>query len=260
MSGLRLSALVLVVACGEPGLPMSRLTQAWAAQTVERASPPITTTLLLAGLAAELCAGREGSAWTDLESGEPLPITDALDDALGGPQVYSVEGLQAGATVVVVDGVDLSDHPVEWLRLTVTVTAELFQVAFDPLVADGADDVAVARMESVGQIGLVVNSGCSASQAWVSGSALLVDNDGRRHELKLPADSDLGSDLNFDGQIPWLPMAGAISWSSRIEGQDRSLVTADAAEILVDGVGHARWPVTVRGPDWQGSGLSEISP
>jgi hypothetical protein len=260
MSGLRLSVLSFLFSCGEPGPPMDRLTQAWAAETVARANAPLTHTLVLAAVVSELCVARDEASWIELEVGDPLPVSDMLSDVLGEPLIYSVEGEGTGTAVVVMSGLDLSDHAVEWLRLTVTVTEDRFQVEFDPLIGAGEEDSEVARMEGFGQITLAARSACTQSQALLSGSALWVDMEGRRHELKVPADTDLGTDLSFDGAIPWLPVAGAISWSARIEGQDRSLITEDAAEILVDETAKARWPVTVKGPDWSGAGLSAIEP
>jgi len=260
MSVLRCSLLMSLAACGEAGPPLSRLTQAWAADTVARANGPLTRTLILAGLAAELCASRQSVPLVDLEVGSALPVSPALGAVLGQSELHSIDGALGETVVLVYEGMDLSDHDVEWLRLTVMTTDEHFQVEFDPLIGDAEGSTEIARLEGFGQISISVDLGCSSSQALVGGSALWVDDEGRRHELKLPADSEIGSDLSFDGAVPWLPVAGAVSWSARIEGQDRSMTTEDAAEILVDSQGNGKWPVTVWGPDWQGEGLSAIVP
>ena len=115
-------------------------------------------------------------------------------------------------------------------------------------------------LEGFGHASLTVASGCSDSSSFVSGEAIWVEADGRRHEVRLPADSDLGSSVLFDASTPWLPVAGAVAWKAKVEGQDRSITTDDASEIRIDDGGDAQWPVIVHGPNWSGAGLTRIAP
>jgi hypothetical protein len=126
------------------------------------------------------------------------------------------------------------------------------------LLESGAGDV--ERLEGLGHASLAVAAGCSESSAFVSGEAIWVEADGRRHEVRLPADSDLASSVLFESSAPWLPVAGAIAWKGKVEGQDRSITTDDASEIRIDEDGDAQWPVTVYGPSWSGEGLTRIAP
>lgn len=94
----------------------------------------------------------------------------------------------------------------------------------------------------------------------VSGNALFIAEDGRRQEVKVPADSEFGSDLIMDADTPWVPIGGVLGWSARIDAQSRSITTEDAVDLRIDSDGMWRWPVDVHGPDWSGTALTSIQP
>jgi hypothetical protein len=256
----RSSVLMLgLAACGEPGVPLERVTKAWAAETGIRAVDSITGTLVLAGLASELCilARVVPGEWADPEI---LPISDALHEALGAPWVHGVESASGGSVMVTLAGVSIAGRTGQWLRFSMLTGDTTVQFDFDPLVAD--DDVGdeTVQLEGFGHTSVSVGKDCSPEIAVVTGQALWVDLDGRSHDIKIPADSGLGTDLIFGGGVPWLPDSGALSWEAKIDGQQRSMLTESGAEIRMDDAGDARWPVTIYGPDWIGTGLILIAP
>jgi hypothetical protein len=76
----------------------------------------------------------------------------------------------------------------------------------------------------------------------------------------MPADQELGSDMVFGDDVPWIPVSGGISWEARIDKQRRTITTKDADEIRVNESLERRWPVVVQGPDWSGNALTTIAP
>lgn len=248
-SGLAL-AVGLIAGCGESGEPLSRLAKAWAAETSDRASDSMTASLVLSAIAVEVCIQSSAAsiAW------EP---SSALAEALGEPQLESSEEVAVGTQQFVWSGLQLAGRTQQWLRFTALLNADGVSIDFEPLESG---DGSVERLEGFGHASLAVAAGCSESSAFVSGEAIWVEADGRRHEVRLPADADLASSVLFESSTPWLPVAGAIAWKARVEGQDRSITTDDASEIRVDDGGDAQWPVTVHGPSWSGEGLTRIAP
>ena len=67
-------SLLLLVGCVEAGPPLSRLTQGWAVETAEIASDALTGSVVLSGLAAELCWSRGAAQWDDIGIGDGLPF------------------------------------------------------------------------------------------------------------------------------------------------------------------------------------------
>lgn len=251
--------IVGLAACGEPGVPLERVTKAWAAETANRAADSITGTLILAGLASELCVlGRVvPGEWADPEI---LPISDALHEALGAPRVNGVESVSGDAVMVTLADVSMAGRTGQWLRFSMLTDDTTVQFDFDPLVADDDLGDETAQLEGFGHTSVSVGKGCSSEIAVVTGQALWVDRDGRNHDIKIPADSDLGTDLSLGGAAPWLPISGALSWEAKIDDQQRSMTTESGAEIRMDDAGDARWPVTVYGPDWTDTSLILIAP
>jgi hypothetical protein len=245
--------------CGETGVPLERLTRAWAAETGIRAADSITGTLVLAGLASEMCilAQVPPEDWADPEA---LPISDALYEALGAPVLHLVESTGGGSLQVTLADVSMAGRTGQWLRFSMFAGENGVQFEFEPLEADDEVGDETPRMVGFGHTSVNVGSDCSPEIAMATGQALWVDTSSRHHDIKIPADSDLGSELVFGGAEPWLPVSGALSWEAKIDGQQRSMITESGSEIRMDDEGKARWPVTVHGPDWTGTGLILIAP
>ena len=107
---MRLLCLALVTTgCMESSdEPLSRLTRAWAVQTAEVASPAVTATTLLAGLAAALCTQRESPDFLQLQAGDALPLGTALGAGLGDPVIHELS--TESSLQVVLSGVDVLDR------------------------------------------------------------------------------------------------------------------------------------------------------
>lgn len=256
----RLSSVLMLVltGCGEPGAPLERLIKAWAAETGVRATDSIASTLVLAGLASEMCpvATLSPDEW---ENPGELPISVAMHQALGTPVVHEVEYASGGAVQMTLEDVSIGGRQGQWLRFSMLAGENAIQFEFEPLVADEDVGDETARLDGFGHTSVAIDNGCAPENAMVSGQALWVDPSGRHHDISIPADSNLGSGLVFGGSEPWLPESGTLSWDAKIDGQQRSLVTESGFEIRTDDNGEARWPVTVHGPDWTGSALILIA-
>jgi len=252
--------VVASVGCAPTGPPLSRLVQAWAAETAEHASDPLTGTLVLAALTAELCSSELLDSLGEVENNTELSLSPQLQDALGAPKLYSLEYSDAGVGQMMLSGVDIAGRTGQWLRVTLTTQEEQILAEYAALVDEPSGATEPARLDGFGQISLHVGTGCTNTRSMVGGSALWVDEENRRHEVKIPADQELGSDLVFGSDRPWIPVSGAISWEARIENQRRTVTTEDAAEIRMSEDGESRWPVDVYGPDWSGTALTTIAP
>jgi hypothetical protein len=172
--------------------------------------------------------------------------------------VNSLDIQGSGAVYVTLEGVRLAGREGQWMRMMAVAETDRYQLEFSPLVADEESGDEIARLDGYGQINLGVDDSCTPGRSMVSGSALFIAEDGRRQEIKLPADTELGSDLVMDDAVPWIPVGGSLGWKARIDGQARSITTEDAVDIRTDEDGWGRWPVVVHGPDWTGSALTSI--
>jgi hypothetical protein len=189
-----------------------------------------------------------------------LPISEALDDALGNPVLTGFEIQGSGAVNITLSGVRLAGREGQWLRVAAMTETDQYQLEFSPLVADEEEGDETARLDGYGQINLSVDDSCTPVRSMVSGNALFIAEDGRRQEVKIPADSEFGSDLIMDAETSWVPIGGVLGWSARIDTQARSITTEDAVDIRIDSDGLWRWPVSVHGPDWSGTALTSIHP
>jgi len=241
---------------------LSRLTRAWAVETADAASPAVTGTIVLSALASSLCVQQDDPEFLALEVGDNLPLSPMLSQALGNPELAE---FSSNATLkLTLLGVDVLDRTEQWLRITGLVDGNHYSIDIDALIDDGSAEVEPARLTAFGQLRLELDGACSTQQSLVRGKALWIDTLDRRHDVNIPADSDLGGDLAMSGEIPYLPSSGALGWSTRIDGQERSVTTEDAGEIRVDTpddeVPAARWPVVARGPGWSGTAFTDLAP
>ena len=256
----RFSLLLGLFACAPtPGPPLSRLVQGWATETAAFASDSMTGTLVLGALAGELCLRQTSDSFDSLVVGRPFPVSSALGEALGGPVVQSVQSESDGAVQVVLSDVRLAGRTGQWLRFNWSRQEDSFSVDYEPLVTEDGTDDEPTRMDRFGQIELMVQSDCTVDHSAIHGDAMWLDPENRRHDVRVPADQDLGAGLVFTHETSWLPLSGAIGWTAQLEGQRRTLTTKDATELrrLDD---FAQWPVAVEGPDWSAETLTTIAP
>jgi hypothetical protein len=262
---VRLCSLLFLVGCAaeEPDRLM-RLARAWAAETAEISSPALTSTAVLAGLAGQLCIDRESGEWTGLVPGAAMPLPAGLLSALGNPTLAIVEADDPSAMLIVLSGVGMLDRSSGWLRISTSSFTDTFSVDVQALEGDESDAGDVLRLPAYGQAGLEVDTSCVNARSSVRGTALWTDKRDLRQDIGLPADADLGSAIALDAAQPYLPISGAMRWSSRIAGQERTVTTEDAVEIRIDdtgaGIPIGRWPTTVRGPGWSGTAIALIAP
>ena len=260
---VRPSSVVLLAALGcdqAAGPPLTRLTQAWAADTAEHAADSMTASLLLGALSSEICVQWAQGTAEEPVSGSPFLLSEPLSWALGEPVVHSVELDSEQWSQMVLSGINLMGLSDQWLRIQITEQDGDLTFDFAPLLDDNDVVDEPARLVGFGQSSLIVQSECMAQQTMVTGTALWIDTNNQRHELKLPADQELGSDIVFTEGLPWVPLSGGISWEARIDSQRRSITTEDADELRMNSAGVGRWPVMVHGPDWSGSALVTIAP
>jgi len=228
--------------------------------TADQAEKSIAATLVLGALSAEICAMRNLDEVPIPVVGHPFPMSDELGAILGMPAVHSVESGEPMWSQVVLSNVRLGERTGQWLRIALSEQDEQLSLDFAPLIDDANSNGEPARMAGFGQINVLVAPECTEEHSVVSGNALWIDEDNRRHEVSLPADQELGSNLVFAGDVPWLPVSGTISWEARIDKQRRSLVSEDATEIRINSEGEALWPVVIHGSDWSGTALTTIAP
>ncbi len=258
-------AASLVMACSveEPDR-LVRLTRAWAAETAEYSSPSLTGTVLMAGLANQLCKDQDTQAWSDLSPGQPLPITANFAGALGEPVVELVDAEDAPALFLLVSGVELLGRSETWLRINTVAATERYSVDIQVLEGMEAELDDVLRLPAYGQVGFEVDAACITARGTVRGTALWTDDHGGRQDVGIPADTDLGSAVAFDPGQPYLPVMGSMRWTARMGGQERTVTTEDAVELRVDASGEdlpiGRWPSIVRGAGWSGDAITVISP
>jgi hypothetical protein len=220
----------------------------------------MTGTLVLAAFSAELCVAAATDSWDLLEAGDALLISGLLGDVMGNPTIHSANYGEAGIAQMLLADVDIAGRTGQWMRVTINAQEDTFSVEFAPLVADEEMGTETAGLDGFGQINLSVDSSCTAERSMVGGNALWIDEENRRHEVKMPADQELGSDMVFGDDVPWIPVSGGISWEARIDKQRRTITTKDADEIRVNESLERRWPVVVQGPDWSGNALTTIAP
>ena len=254
---------VLSFGCAVPeATQLSRLTRAWAVETADAAGPAVTATMMMGALSAALCVHRGDEDFASLASGDELPLKPSLQAALGSPTIEEISS--EGGLSLVLTGVDVLDRTAQLLRIKGTEDGTQYSVEIDALIDDGTEVVEVAKLVSFGQLRLDLDNGCVKSQSLARGKALWIETTERRHDVQLPADSELGGDLSFGGPVPYLPATGAIGWSARVDGQERSVTSEDAGEIRVDTLDGelpiGRWPVIARGPGWSGNTFTLLEP
>jgi len=262
--GLLSVLIVGAVGCAGDGNTLSRLTDAWADQTMEVAGPAVAAALVNGALAVEACAVVDEEDWLELEPGEALPISSRLNAALGEPQVGLVEDLGDGAIQMTVVGVQIMDRESASMRFVTSPGAVTF--GFESVYLDGKlTDVEVNVSESFGRVALSLYSDCPTSVNWLEGQAVWTDLDERVHTVVLPADSDLSTGVSFELTDSFVPSSGTLSWEGRVDGQERGVTTNDAADVSVQTMDSGQatvetmfWPGVAHGSDWIGESSLQL--
>ncbi len=230
--GAALLAAALAAGCHPPGQLLTSVTEAWGEQTAGVASPAVTATLVMGGLAARLCMQDDAAAWRDLAAGDLPPIHPALLAALGEPVVDAVEVSGSGALVVELSGATLFDREDARVRFATAPSTSGF--GFEATVLDArAADTGTVAADPFGMLAFDVQADCAPGRNRVEGTSQWTELDGRSHRVTLPADAELSAGVGFDNELPYLPVAGTAAWSGRVDGADRSLATYDAAEVAI---------------------------
>lgn len=240
---------LLLAGCAADQGTLSRLQDAYGAETAASLSPPLTATVVLGALAANLCVTVPNGSWDPVQSGEAPPLGDAeLAALLGDPVVEHVEA--GGVTAIGLSGVRLFGADDRRLELTVD-TSGAVTIAGD--VLDGTGE------GSVGGFTLAASPECSAESVLVSGLASFTDDAGMAHDLVVPASTSATTGLVYPGPVAWLPAQGAVNWQGRIHAELRNFNTDDAAAIeLLDG--EAAWSGAVNGVEWSALISATIAP
>jgi hypothetical protein len=258
-------AVLLLLGCESSGDTLGRLVEHWSDETVLIASPALTDALVVAGMAAEFCAAGESLDWSSLEVGDEPPLSERIDQALGDPQVEQVDDFGAGSVQVTLSGVVIGDRDEAILRFVTASDSD--GLALEAAILDARQvEEDQPEGEPFGRLLFQVESDCSGTLSRVSGAARWTDLESRTHNIRLPADEGLGLGVGFSEPLPWLPVTGTVAWSGRVEGQERSVTTFDAADLSVEGdedaelLPLASWPSVVSGPDWVYQQALSISP
>ena len=268
------AGLLLLGACAQDGPPLSRLVDAWTSRSAEAAGPMITGSLVLGGLAAQLCD--DGSLpWKSVVPGDKPPMDPLLWLALGQPTVEHVE-IYTLSMEVGLSGVTLFGREGARLKASTSVADGPVEVeiALYEGSAPGADTGSQPEPVSFVRTTLTSSAGCDSGSPRVSGSVKIQDELGKAHTVTVPSEGSFGAGLLLDGAERWLPLDGAVTWASVVEGQVVSLTTRDASQLQVDGGGvsdtaggtvpldtgasfawQADWASTITGDGWSGEAV-----
>ncbi len=199
---------------------LSNLTETLAEQTVAYASPSIHAALLVSGLTSELC--RKQINWSeDVALNTSPPLSAELLEALGNPIVDEIE------PQVLLRGVRIMDRENAYLRFDTTRSDSTYELTAE--VVDGREEA------PFGSLNFSIGGDCGDSDTvWLAGDAEWTDLDLIRHSIAIPADDAFDLGLKFDcSYLPSIPKGGTLLWSGRVEGQERSFTTKDAAEVTL---------------------------
>ncbi len=239
--------LPLAAGCAGGGDTLARLQEAYGADTAARLQEPLTATVLVGALGADLCVTTGTGSWSAAQAGETPPLSYELADALGGPVVGQV--IESSALEIRLDDVAIMGATDRVLRAT-AVSGSPFTVTGTVTDNDG---------QRLGSFDLSVVSGCSSQWARVSGSTTWTDSDDIEHSLSFPPDSADDGGLDWPGEGGWLPAAGTLAWQARIDKEQRSFSSDDAADITRYGAG-GLWPGQASGTNWQTTIEADVQP
>jgi hypothetical protein len=137
--------------------------------------------------------------------------------------------------------VDLLDQAEARLRLKITDGSDSNTPLQISGTAVGASDETV-----LGTISYELGSDCAAIRTRLYGTAVW-QYDELSHSFALPAADSEDSSLTWPGVVGWLPGTGSVKWTGVVDGQERSILTDDASEMVED-QGGALWGAVVSGP------------
>lgn len=268
--GLGLLGLAaLAGGCAEPqSVLLPRLLEAWSQEAADIASPSVTAALVMGGLATDLCVRATTGTAEAFVVGQPPPLDPLLVAAMGDPVVASLETFGNGSIEVLLIGVSIMDRESATVRYVTTPGAGSFSV--EAVTMDGKlSDEDVSSGTPFGRIAVTVDNDCQPGSNRVQGSAKWTDLAGRAQAVEMPAEESLSQGVGFGTDPPWIPAVGTLSWTGRLEDQDRTVTTIDAADIVVEEttevVPEAIWPATTlgeadQGEEWEQASTLWISP
>lgn len=264
-NSVTLSFLLCISACTDNGDTLGRVVDMWSSETIEIAKPAMSDALVIAGMAVELCAMEESEPWSAWIAGDSMGLSEGLNSALGEPVIQETSILGEDRVLVSLDGVVVMDRSAARMRFIADFGDTGMQL--EALVMDArVSEEEQLSGEPFGRLLLEVEDGCALGSSLVRGSAHWTDLEARTHTIRLPSDDVFGSGVIFEPVTPWLPVTGTMSWSARIGSQERTIVTFDAGDMVIedeggdDGTLSARWPSVIGGPDWIAQDAVEISP
>ena len=254
----------MALGCSTDGETFGRLVETWVDETVTLSQPALTDALVVAGMAAEICALGDDLDWSSMELGDAIPLSDSINSSLGLPVLSELEDYGDGTVQVILSGIVMMDRDESLLRFTTAkVDDELLLDAAFLDARQSAEDQPDG--EPFGRLSLQVASGCSPEMSRVRGNAVWTDLEARTHTIGLPSDDAYGLGVGFRSDYPWIPVTGTASWSARVTGQDRNVRTFDAADIVIlEGeageLPSGSWPSIISGADWVSQVSVEINP
>ncbi len=230
---------LLLGACATDLGTLSALAEEYATRTVEASTPGLRSSLALGALSAELCVDQASTGWSEVVVGEDLPLSAELAEVLDTPRVDSFS--DEGAVIELsLSGLSLLDQTDARLRLKITDGSDTNGPLQISGTAVGATDETV-----LGTITYELGSDCAEIRTRLFGTAIWQLGE-TTHSYALPSADAEDSSLTWPGVVPWLPGAGSVKWTGIVDGQERSILTDDASEMVED-AGAVLWGAEVSG-------------
>ena len=115
----------MALGCSTDGETFGRLVEP-VDETVISFQPALTDALVVAGMAAEICALGDDLDWSSMELGDAIPLSDSINSSLGLPVLSELEDYGDGTVQVILSGIVMMDRDESLLRfITAKVDDEL---------------------------------------------------------------------------------------------------------------------------------------
>ena len=108
----------MALGCSTDGETFGRLVETWVDETVTLSQPALTDALVVAGMAAEICALGDDLDWSSMELGDAIPLSDSINSSLGLPVLSELEDYGDGTVQVILSGIVMMDRDESLLRFT----------------------------------------------------------------------------------------------------------------------------------------------
>lgn len=241
----------------DTGPPFTRLVSALGDTTADVGGPPITASLLVAGIGADSCVRQDDHPWR-VSVGDPAPLPDDLLLALGSPTVSKVSVADDGSVEATLDGARIFGHADSKLTLEIASGVSDYTLQARALAGDSGAEI--------GRESVTVRQGCAAEESYLKASATWTEDDGSAHTVAMPATDGEGYGLHLGAAAPYLPTGGTVAWKGAINGVEHSLLGDDAAGLSMDSppedgpLPSAWWPATASGASWDAAVLIPVAP